>query len=127
MKLSIEKRPANNEEPYFVFTHNEGRFEMAANAAKAILLLWVFAAVVIFSFIVGEQTVSQQNMMTAYLARGNLTNEQGQPVSCNPVLTEKRSVEWNCTTENVTNPAAVLVSQGINPVSAPSIAGGNSG
>jgi hypothetical protein len=102
MKLSIEKRPANNEESYFVFTHGEKKIEMQVNAAKAILLLWCFCSVTIFSFIVGEAVVYQGQTMTIFLMQGNLTNEQGQPVTCVPKLGEKRNVDWNCTVQNLT-------------------------
>ena len=102
MKLSIEKRPANNEESYFVFTHGEKKLEMAANAAKAILLLWVFCSTVMFTYVVGIQTANSTQMMNAYLAQGNLTDEAGNPVVCKPVLTSKRNVDWNCTIQNLT-------------------------
>lgn len=102
MKLSIEKRPANNEEPYFVFTHGEKKIEIAANVAKSILFIWVFCATVIFTYVVGIQTANSTQMMNAYLAQGNLTNENGDPVICKPVLTDKRMVDWRCLVVNAT-------------------------
>jgi hypothetical protein len=102
MKLSIEKRPANNEESYFVLSNGEKQFAVAVNAAKAILLLWVFCSVCIFSFIVG-QSVSQTNVaITAYMLQGNVTDMSGNPVTCNAVLNEKKVIEWKCLSGNET-------------------------
>lgn len=102
MKLSIEKRPSlAMNETFFVFTHGEQKWEIESNAAKSILLLWVFFATVFFTYVVGMQTANQSNMMTAYLAQGNLTDEDGNPVACKPIMTEERSIEWNCTVQKL--------------------------
>jgi hypothetical protein len=102
MKLSIEKKPMNSEESYFVLSSGEKRLEMTVNAVKAVLLMWVFFATVMFTFIIGQQTVYQGQMMNIYLMKGNLTNEKGEPVTCDPILNAKRSLEWNCTIQNLT-------------------------
>jgi len=102
MKLSIEKRPANNEESYFVFTHGEKTIAAPVNAVKAAALIWIFCAVVMFTFVVGQSVVLQGQAMNIYLMNGNLTNENNDPVSCIPKLDEKRNLNWNCTVQNLT-------------------------
>jgi hypothetical protein len=105
MKLSIEKRPANNEESYFVFTHGEKKIEASVNAVKAAALIWVFCAVVMFTFVVG-QSVSQTNVaITAYMLQGNVTDMNGNPVDCHAIMNEKKVIEWKCLGMNETNTA----------------------
>lgn len=102
MNLSIEKKPSNNQETYFVFTNGDKKFEVEANVVKSILLLWVFFATVFLTLIIGQQSVYQNTMVTAYLTQGKLTNERGQLVVCNPIMTEEQSIEWDCIIQNIT-------------------------
>jgi hypothetical protein len=101
VKISIEKRPMNGEESYFVLSSGEKQFAVTVNAIKAMALIWVFLMTAIFTFVIGMQTAQQGVMMTAYLTKGNLSNEKGEPVNCQPTLTAKRAVSWNCTIGNV--------------------------
>ena len=102
MRLSIEKKPANGESSYFIFTHGEKKIEMETNALKSILLLWTFAGLCIFSFIVG-QSVAQTNVaITAYMLQGNVTDMNGNQVNCNAVMNDKKIIEWKCLTQNLT-------------------------
>ena len=32
-----------------------------------------------------------------WVAHGNVTDASGNPIYCNPILTPKRVIEWNCT------------------------------
>lgn len=109
MNIKIEKRPMNNEENYFVFRNGEKSFEMSVASVKAILLLWVFFGVTFFAFYIGSLVQAQNTMMTAYLMQGNLTDGNNVSITCNPLLTKKNTVEWNCInsterTELVTRP-----------------------
>jgi hypothetical protein len=103
MKLSIDKRPTlTMMNHYFVLSHGDKSVEIETNAAKAILLLWVFCSVCIFSFIVG-QSVAQTNVaITAYMLQGNVTDMSGNPVTCNAVQNEKKVIEWKCMSGNET-------------------------
>jgi hypothetical protein len=103
MKLSIEKRPANNEASYFVFTHGDKKIEMDVNAAKAMLLLWTFCGICMFAFIVGQQVVQTNVAITAYMLQGNVTDMSGNPVDCHAVLNDKKVIEWKCLGQNGTN------------------------
>lgn len=97
MKIEIEKRlMLTAYESYFIFSHGDKRYEIETSAAKSILLMWVFFATVFLTYAIGVYTAQENVKMTAYLLQGNLTDEKGQPVSCNPVMNEKKSIEWNC-------------------------------
>jgi hypothetical protein len=112
MKLTIEKRPTLTMlNHYFVLSHGEKSVEIETNALKSILLIWVFCSVCIFSFIVG-QSVAQTNVaITAYMMQGNVTDLNGNPVTCNAVLNEKNVIEWKCITMNETNEAKIVLSR----------------
>ena len=99
MGLKIEKRPSEGMESYFVLTIGEKKFEAAANAVKASLLIWTFCIVAIFTYIIGATVQLDNFKMTAYLLHGNLTDANGSSVYCNPVLTKDRSINWNCSVD----------------------------
>ena len=103
MKLSVEKRPMNNEESYFVFAHGDKKIEAPVNAVKAALLLWVFFSVSIFSFVIGQSVIQTNVAITAYMLQGNVTDLSGNPVSCHAILNEKKAIEWKCEGMNETN------------------------
>lgn len=97
MNLKLEKRPADiKQETYFVLSIGDKNYEMESNSVKAVLLMWVFFAVVFFTYVVGVYSAQQNVMMTAYLLKGNITTDKGEPVSCQPIMTSDKKLEWDC-------------------------------
>ena len=104
--LSIERRPLLIfHESYFVLNFGGKTYELETSAVKSILLMWVFFAVVFFTYAIGVYTAQENVKMTAYLLKGNITNDKGEPVSCSPVLITASKVDWKCTTNLTGDPS----------------------
>jgi len=97
MKLiSFEKRDATHYEEYIVLRLFGKEYSIPSDSGKAMVLFWLFCAIVFFGYSVGKYDAYQSVMFTAWLSQGNLTNSNGTHISCNVSLDETKTIVWKC-------------------------------
>lgn len=94
--MKIEKRPMEGMESYLVIGSGANPMAIELEKVRAIVLMWVFFAIVFLTYVLGQQSANQQVMIAAYMAQGNLTDLAGNKVDCKPMLTDQKTVEWKC-------------------------------
>jgi hypothetical protein len=97
MRIRIEEHPPRKIK-YYVLDFGRNKIALDTCQVKSILLLWVFFAAVFFAYNVGKMAAIEEAKFFMFMAKGNVTDEKGNPVYCDLVRQENR-LEWRCYAE----------------------------